>query len=313
MNRRFSFVAWCLAALALAMACMGAARAETITYFHNDPAGTPVVATDSAGRVAWQESYLPYGAQMNHPAAAQNNSLWFTGKPYDARTGLSYMGARYYDPLVGRFMGVDPVGFQESNVHSFNRYAYANNNPYKFVDPDGRVPVLIAAAYSGVGALVNGGINAAAQYHFTGHIQWSGIGGVLDAAGDGAILGPVAWAGARANVATRAATAESALVKGVTVTDKKAGTVLQGTVDLKPTLDRISAGKSFPHRNDGSVFGNKEGLLPSQPAGYYREYVHPTPGVSGPGPQRVVTGQGGEIFYTPNHYGSFIQVKPKSQ
>jgi HNH endonuclease len=35
-------------------------------------------------------------------------------------------------------MGIDPVGFQEDNVHSFNRYAYANNNPYRYIDPDGR-------------------------------------------------------------------------------------------------------------------------------------------------------------------------------
>ena len=47
-----------------------------------------------------------------------------------------YMQARYYDPVIGRFYSNDPVGF--SNVHNFNRYAYANNNPYKYVDPDGR-------------------------------------------------------------------------------------------------------------------------------------------------------------------------------
>ncbi len=48
------------------------------------------------------------------------------------------MGARYYNPALGRFMAMDPVGFQEGNIHSHNRYTYANNNPYKFVDPDGR-------------------------------------------------------------------------------------------------------------------------------------------------------------------------------
>jgi uncharacterized protein RhaS with RHS repeats len=46
------------------------------------------------------------------------------------------MQARYYDPVIGRFYSNDPVGFRD--VHSFNRYAYANNNPYKYVDPDGR-------------------------------------------------------------------------------------------------------------------------------------------------------------------------------
>lgn len=63
-----------------------------------------------------------------------------------------------------------------------------------------------------------------------------------------------------------------------------------------------------PHKNDGSVFQNKEGLLPSQPAGYYREWVHPTPGVNGPGPQRVITGGGGELYYTPDHYRTFIPL-----
>jgi uncharacterized protein RhaS with RHS repeats len=47
-----------------------------------------------------------------------------------------YMQARYYDPVIGRFYSNDPVGF--TNVHTFNRYAYANNNPYKYIDPDGR-------------------------------------------------------------------------------------------------------------------------------------------------------------------------------
>ncbi len=51
------------------------------------------------------------------------------------------MKARYYDPEIGRFMGMDPAGVLanvESNPQMFNRYAYGNNNPYKYVDPDGR-------------------------------------------------------------------------------------------------------------------------------------------------------------------------------
>lgn len=98
-------------------------------------------------------------------------------------------------------------------------------------------------------------------------------------------------------------------IDGVTVTPR-GRQPMTGTVDLKPTLDRISSGGSFPHRNDGSIFGNNEGLLPAQPHGYYREYVHPTPSVNGPGPQRVITGQGGEMFYTPDHYQTFIPINP---
>ncbi len=48
------------------------------------------------------------------------------------------MQARYYDPVIGRFYSNDPVGFSAKEPMLFNRYSYANNNPYKFTDPDGR-------------------------------------------------------------------------------------------------------------------------------------------------------------------------------
>jgi uncharacterized protein RhaS with RHS repeats len=65
------------------------------------------------------------------------------------------MGARYYDPVLGRFLAVDPVNVRPDDIHSFNRYAYGNNNPYKFVDRDGRSPALVAEA---VPLLLIGGI-----------------------------------------------------------------------------------------------------------------------------------------------------------
>jgi uncharacterized protein RhaS with RHS repeats len=48
------------------------------------------------------------------------------------------MQARYYDPVIGRFYSNDPVGFNPNNIHSFGRYTYGNNNPYRYTDPDGR-------------------------------------------------------------------------------------------------------------------------------------------------------------------------------
>lgn len=98
-------------------------------------------------------------------------------------------------------------------------------------------------------------------------------------------------------------------IEGATVVDQKTGKVYQGTVDLGPTLDRIKSGGSYPHKNDGSVFKNNGGDLPVQPAGYYKEYVHPSPGISGPGPQRIVVGKGGEMYYTSDHYKTFILIK----
>jgi RHS repeat-associated protein len=137
------------------------------TYYHLDPAGTAVMATDSKGSILWKESHRPYGDKITKSAAASTNTIGYTGKPHDNETGLSYMGARYYNPAIGRFMSMDPVGFDTDNIHSHNRYAYANNNPYRYIDPDGRSPIDIAfLAYDigklGVAVYTGTGVAAAA-------------------------------------------------------------------------------------------------------------------------------------------------------
>ncbi|TEA26853.1 ribonuclease domain-containing protein [Candidatus Schmidhempelia bombi] len=99
------------------------------------------------------------------------------------------------------------------------------------------------------------------------------------------------------------------------IKDIKTGRSFKRTIDLKPTLDRIQKGGKYPHRNDGSVFKNrphrtsKQTPLPKRELGYYREYVHPTPDFSGPGPQRIIVGQGRDIYYTSDHYETFIRIK----
>ena len=111
---------------------------EQLTYYHLDALGSPVAGTDAQGNIAWKETYQPYGERIQKSPAAISNPRWYTGHPQDPETGLVYAGARYYDPVIGRFMGVDPKNFSPDNLHSFNRYSYGNNNPYKYVDPDGR-------------------------------------------------------------------------------------------------------------------------------------------------------------------------------
>ncbi|MCP4487955.1 MAG: hypothetical protein GY820_11640 [Gammaproteobacteria bacterium] len=120
--------------------------AQTITFYHNDVLGSPVAATDENGNICWREDYQPYGEKLENndghePSTAgcglDDNQRGYTGHVHDKDIGLTYMQARYYDPVVGRFMGVDPVGPVLSRPASFNRYAYGNNNPYKYVDPDG--------------------------------------------------------------------------------------------------------------------------------------------------------------------------------
>ncbi len=51
------------------------------------------------------------------------------------------MGGRYYDSSIGRFMSMDPAMPEPADLHGLNRYAYANNNPLRYIDPDGRSPL----------------------------------------------------------------------------------------------------------------------------------------------------------------------------
>ena len=73
------------------------------------------------------------------------------------------------------------------------------------------------------------------------------------------------------------------------------------------TLALIARGGPFPHRQDGQVFGNREGLLPKKPRGYYREYTVETPGAGHRAARRIVTGgqPPDTWYYTDDHYASF--------
>lgn len=86
--------------------------------------------------------------------------------------------------------------------------------------------------------------------------------------------------------------------------------VAQLPPEARTTLALIKRGGPFPYSRDGIVFGNREGLLPAQSRGYYREYTVPTPGLSHRGPRRIVSGgRGGEYWYSADHYRSFKRIK----
>ncbi|HZF91302.1 ribonuclease domain-containing protein [Streptomyces sp.] len=78
--------------------------------------------------------------------------------------------------------------------------------------------------------------------------------------------------------------------------------------EARDTLALIDRGGPFPYDRDGAVFGNVERLLPAHERGYYREYTVRTPGSPDRGARRLVTGRGGEIYYTDDHYDSFRAV-----
>jgi RHS repeat-associated protein len=108
--------------------------ATTVTWLHPDLLGSPRKATSATALILWTEHYDPWGKKLNGVA----EKIGYTGHAHDAESGYAYMQARFYDPSVGRFLSTDPVHFQDDNPFTFNRYAYANNNPYKYTDPTGR-------------------------------------------------------------------------------------------------------------------------------------------------------------------------------
>jgi ribonuclease T1 len=75
------------------------------------------------------------------------------------------------------------------------------------------------------------------------------------------------------------------------------------------TLDLIDKGGPYPFPQDGTVFQNREGILPAQSSGYYHEYTVITPGSDDRGARRIVTGKKtDEDYYTSDHYESFDLV-----
>ncbi len=109
-----------------------------VQYVHGDHLGSPVVRSNASGAVLehTRTRYEPYGAAV--AGTFNPTGIGFTGHVNDPEIGMVYMQQRYYDPIAGRFLSVDPVTTNAKDGSFFGRYHYANNNPYKFVDPDGR-------------------------------------------------------------------------------------------------------------------------------------------------------------------------------
>ena len=84
-------------------------------------------------------------------------------------------------------------------------------------------------------------------------------------------------------------------------------------VEARETLSRIRAGTRMPYAKDGTVFGNREGMLPRRQRGYYTEYTVATPGARDRGARRIIAGgdpaRTGEFYYTSDHYRSFQRIR----
>jgi len=120
-------------------------RDEVVFYF-NDALGSAVAAVSESGNLCWSEVYSGYGEKTidsdhglnGEGCGVLGEERGYTGHTQDWETDLVYMQQRYYDASIGRFLSIDPLDADPNNPMTFNRYAYGNNNPYKYIDPDGR-------------------------------------------------------------------------------------------------------------------------------------------------------------------------------
>ncbi len=103
-----------------------------VFYIHTDHLAKPVAMTDSNGAIAWEIVSRPFGDEASTSGSADLN-LRFRGQYYDVETGLNYNYFRDYDPRLGRYVQVDPIGLSAG----LNPFRFVSNNPYKFIDPFG--------------------------------------------------------------------------------------------------------------------------------------------------------------------------------
>lgn len=181
---------------------------EKITYTHFDPLGSTIGESDEQGSFKQRFRYEPFGklTDYNH----NESEPGYTGHVYDQELGLNYMQARYYDPEIGRFYSNDPMYYlghlsRGNLVHGFGRYTYANNNPYKYTDPDGELAHIAIGAFAG--GLVSGVAYALTTDNFSAkdlaiNVAGGAAVGALTAAVPGAIAaGSLNFGSKAANIA----------------------------------------------------------------------------------------------------------------
>ncbi len=106
-------------------------RNNSFYYYHADGIGSVTALTDANRSTVQRYSYDSFGKLT--PQTSFKNSYTFTGREYDPQTGLYYYRARYYDPVEGRFISKDPIGY----TGGINVFAYVQNNPVNRTDPAG--------------------------------------------------------------------------------------------------------------------------------------------------------------------------------
>ena len=108
-------------------------------FYHPDHLGSSSYITDREGRITQHTEYIAFGEVLfEEHSTSRTMPYLFNGKELDQDTNLTYYGARYLDMKTSLWLNVDPLVEK-----TMQPYAYANNNPVRFIDPTGEFPILI--------------------------------------------------------------------------------------------------------------------------------------------------------------------------
>jgi len=166
-----------------------------IRYYHGDHLGSSSVITLADGSLDKRYTYHPYGETYPETNwSGDNVHHKFTGQELDDSTGLYFYGARYYDPILAKFISPDTFIQAPGNPQNLNRYSYVLNNPIIYTDPSGNffqiiVAVAVAAA---VGAAIGAAINVTIAAINGQDLGRAAVAGAVA----GAIMGPTMSIGA---------------------------------------------------------------------------------------------------------------------
>jgi RHS repeat-associated protein len=244
------------------------------THYITDYQGSVRATLDQFGNVLTRTNYLPFG-QIDEATSTGTIQFGFTGQELGMADGLCFYNARYYDPVLMRFLTPDAIVPDPANNMAFNRYAYVYNNPVSFIDPSGHDPILMASLIGALIGGISGGISGYIAAEEAGRNPWvgaligAGIG--IFAGGAGAGIGDLVGTGVAGAVGGASGSTSSALVAapaGSTLLGNIVGGAINGAISSFGQA--LGSGLAAHHVDFGEVakqtgFGAIQGAFRGRP------------------------------------------------